>query len=144
MTRSTFKFGFPLTIALAVTGAAAFAQDKNPASDIKVRAGQVQETTEYSDDGLPVERYQAEQAVSYANLDLSKTSDVAKLKERVKAAAKDVCKELDTAAPLDVSDDDEGNTTCVRDATAGAMGQVKAAIAAATSGSAHATQANLK
>jgi UrcA family protein len=143
MTRSTFKFGFPLTIALAVTGAAAFAQDKNPASDINVRAGQVQETTEYSDDGLPVERYQAERAVSYANLDLSKTSDVAKLKERVKAAAKDVCKELDTAAPLDVSDD-EGDTTCVRDATAGAMGQVKAAVAAATSGSAHATQANLK
>jgi UrcA family protein len=142
MTRSTFKFGFPLTIALAVTGAAAFAQDKNPASDIKVRAGQVQQTTEYSDDGLPVERYQAERAVSYANLDLSKTADAAKLKERVKAAAKDVCKELDTVAPLDVSDDDD--TTCVRDATAGAMGQVKAAIAAATSGSAHATQANLK
>jgi UrcA family protein len=144
MTRSTFKFGFPLTIALAVTGAAAFAQDKNSASDIKVRAGQVQETTEYSDDGIPVERYKAERAVSYANLDLSRTSDATELQERVKQAAKDVCKELDTAEPLDVSDDPNDNTTCVRDATAGAMSQVKAAIAAATSGSGHATQANLK
>jgi UrcA family protein len=144
MTRSTFAFGFPLTIALAVTGAAAFSQDKNSASDIKVGAGQVQQTTEYSDDGIPVERYQAERAVSYANLDLSRTSDAAELNERVKAAAKDVCKELDTAAPLDVSDDANDTATCVRDATASAMSQVKAAITAATSGSAHASQTNLK
>jgi UrcA family protein len=142
MTRSTFKFGFPLTIALAVTGAAAFAQDKTPASDIQVRAGQVQQTTEYSDDGIPVERYKAERAVSYANLDLSKTSDAAELKERVKEAAKEVCKELDTVGPLDASDDDD--TTCVRDATAGAMSQVKAAITATTSEGAHTTQVNLK
>jgi UrcA family protein len=142
MTRSTFKFGLPLTIAIAVAGAAAFAQDQNPTSDIKIHAGQVQETYDSSPDGIPVERYQAERAVSYTNLDLSKTSDAAELKERIEEAAKDVCKQLDAAAPLDVSDDD--NTTCVRDATAGAMSQVKAAIAAATSESAHATQANLK
>jgi UrcA family protein len=140
MTRSTFKFGFPLTIALAVTGAAAFAQDKNPASDINVRAGQVQETTEYSDDGIPVERYKAERAVSYANLDLSKTSDAATLKERVQEAAREVCKELDTVDTLDVSEDD--NATCVRNATADAMSQVKAAIT--TAEGAQATQVNLK
>jgi UrcA family protein len=142
MTRSTFKFGFPLTVALAVAGAAAFAQDKTPTQDITIHAGQVQKTFGYSADGIYDEHYQVQRAVSYAKLDLSKTSDATELKERVKAAANEVCKELDAAAPLDASEDD--TSTCVRDATAGAMSQVKTAIAAATSESAHATQANLK
>ena len=62
--------------------------------------------------------------MSYANLNLSTSSDATELKKRVSETAREACEELQAADPLDASDDDG---TCVRDATAGAMKQVTAA-----------------
>jgi UrcA family protein len=116
-----------LAIVLAAASAAAVAQDQTSQTDI--RAGQVRETTierSYSD--IPMEQYQVDRTVSYANLDLSKASDAAELKKRVREAAREDCKELTSADPLDMSG---SNTACVRDATDSAMAQVNAAIDAA-------------
>jgi UrcA family protein len=63
--------------------------------------------------------------VSYADLDLSKTSDAAVLRTRIKATATDACKQLDALYPR-LSD-----VNCVDNAVASATAQVEAAIAAA-------------
>ena len=134
MTRSMFKLGLPLTIALAAVSGAAVAQDKT--SQIMIQGTPVLVTTEgLSYTGEPIERYTIKTAVSYANLDLSTSAGAAELKKRVRETAKKDCQALQLAAdPISLLDDD---STCVRDATAGAMVQANAAIAAASSGSAH-------
>jgi UrcA family protein len=121
MTYSMFKFALPLTLALAAVSGAAMAQEKSP----------VQVTTiGRSYTGFPIVQYSFERPVSYANLDLSTSSGAAELKNRVRETAREACEELSAADPVDVPDDDG---TCVRDATASAMKQVTAAIAAANS-----------
>ena len=75
MTRSIFRFGFPLTLALAV---AAMAQAKDQTSDITIRDKPVvARSIGLSDFGEVVYRYTFKQAVSYADLDLSTVSGVA-------------------------------------------------------------------
>jgi UrcA family protein len=139
MTRSMFKLGLPLTLALAVASGAAVAQQKDQTSEIMIQGKPVQVTRVGSSyTGIPIERYTFKSAVSYANLDLSTASGAAELKKRVTATAKQSCEELQQAAdPVGLVGDDN---TCVRKATAGAMVQVKAAIAAANSGSASTTK----
>jgi UrcA family protein len=138
-----FKFALPLTLALAaVSSGAVIAQEKTQSSEIIIqgRPVQVQVTTVgRSDTGIPIVQYSFERAVSYANLNLSTSSGATELKKRVSETAREACEELQAADPLDASDDDG---TCVRDATAGAMKQVTAAIAAANSGSATKVSAN--
>ena len=131
MTHSTLKFGFPLALALAAASAAAVAQQKDQTPDVKLQAGQVQKTTvgrEYA--GIPIERLYVERPVSYANLDLSTAAGAAELQKRVRETAKEACAQLDAADPVDMPD-----TSCVSEATAGAMKQAQAVIAAAASGS---------
>jgi UrcA family protein len=117
-------------IAFAAASAAAVAQQKDPAPEIKVHTGKVQVTTLDSEDGIPTEQFSVQRLVNYANLDLSTASGAAELKNRVTEAAKEVCTQLVNADPIDLADDD-GNTTCVKQATDGAMEQVNAAITAA-------------
>ncbi len=132
MTYSIFKFALPLTLALAAVSGAAIAQEKAQNSQITIQGKPVQVTTVgRSDTGIPIVQYSFERAVSYANLDLSTSSGATELKNRVRETAREACDELSAADPLDAPDDDG---TCVREATAGAMKQVTAAIAAANSG----------
>jgi UrcA family protein len=138
MTASMFKFALPLTLALAAVSGAVIAQETTQSSQIIIQGKPVQVTTVgRSDTGIPIVQYSFERAVSYANLNLSTSSGATELKKRVRETAREACEELQAADPLDASDDDG---TCVRDATAGAMKQVTAAIAAANSGSTSTTQ----
>jgi UrcA family protein len=138
MTASMFKFALPLTLALAAVSGAVIAQETTQSSQIIIQGKPVQVTTVgRSDTGIPIVQYSFERAVSYANLNLSTSSGATELKKRVRETAREACEELQAADPLDASDDDG---TCVRDATAGAMKQVTAAIAAANSGSTSTTK----
>lgn len=137
MTRSIFKLGFPLTLALAAVSGAAMAQEQAQSSQIIIQGQPVQVTTVgRSYTGIPIVDYSFQRAVSYANLDLSTSSGAAELQKRVRETAKEACETLSAADPLDAPDDDG---TCVRDATAGAMKQVTAAIAAASGSNTRAT-----
>ena len=137
MTYSMFKFALPLTLALAAVSGTAMAQDKTQSSQITIQGQPVQVTTVgRSYTGIPIVQYSFQRTVSYSNLDLSTSSGATELKSRVRQTAREACETLSAADPLDVPDDDG---TCVRDATAGAMKQVTAAIAAANSGSTRAT-----
>jgi UrcA family protein len=137
MTRSIFKFAIPLTLALAAASGAAMAQEQAQSSQITIQGQPVQVTTVgRSYTGIPIVDYSFQRTVSYANLDLSTSAGAAELKNRVRETAREACETLSAADPLDASDDDG---TCVRDATAGAMKQVTAAIAAANSGNTRAT-----
>jgi UrcA family protein len=137
MTRSIFKLALPLTLALTAVGGAAMAQEQAQSSQIIIHGQPVQMTTVgRSDTGIPIVQYSFERPVSYANLDLSTASGAAELKKRVRETAREACDELSAADPLDAPDD---GGTCVRDATAGAMKQVTAAIAAVNSGSTRAS-----
>jgi UrcA family protein len=133
MTRSMFKLGIPLALALAVASGAAVAQEKDQTSEITIQGKPVQvtKTVENPASGEPIDHYTFTDAVSYANLDLSTASGVAELKKRVRETAKEGCEELQqAAAPMDLLADDR---TCVRETTAEAMVKVKAAIADANS-----------
>jgi UrcA family protein len=135
MTISTLRFGFPLAIALVTASAAAVAQQADQTPNVKIEAGQVQQTEVRVDyTGLPVEQLQVDRTVNYADLDLTTPSGAAELNKRVAEAAKEDCEQLDTADPIDLSDTDD--FSCVRAATDGALKQVKAAIVAARTNSA--------
>ena len=137
MTYSMFKFALPLTLALAAVSGAAMAQEQAQSSQIIIQGQPVQVTTVgRSYTGIPIVDYSFQRAVSYANLDLSTSSGAAELQKRVRETAKEACETLSAADPLDAPDDDG---TCVRDATAGAMKQVTAAIAAASGSNTRAT-----
>jgi UrcA family protein len=133
MTRSMFKVGVPLMLALAIVSGTVFAQEKDQTSEITIQGKQVQVTKTvgkpYS--GEPIDRYTFTTPVSYDNLDLSTPAGVAELKKRVAEAAKEGCNELQqVAAPMDLVADDE---TCVQASTAEGMVKARAAIAAAKS-----------
>ena len=117
-------------IAFAAASAAVAAQRNDPAPEIKVDTAKVQVTTLDSDDGIPTEQFKVERVVSYANLDLSTDSGAAELKKRVSEAARQACKALVDADPIDLADGD-GNLTCIKETTDAAMEQVNAAIATA-------------
>jgi UrcA family protein len=138
LTISMLRFGFPLAIALATASAAAVAQQTDQTPNAKIEAGKVQETmVRVSYTGIPIDRVQVDLPVSYANLDLTTPSGAAELKRRVTEAANEVCKQVDEADPLDLSDIDD--FSCVRAATDGALKQVKAVIVAARTNSANRT-----
>ena len=125
MPSSTFRFGFPLAIALAMSGTAAVAQDQTP--DVQIEAGEVQQTTvQLSEYGTPIERFWVDRKVSFADLDLTTVAGSAELMRRVTEAAKEGCAQVHAANPVDLSDMDD--TSCVRTATDGALKQVNAAI----------------
>lgn len=135
MTRSIFKLGIPLALALAAVGGAAVAQDKGQTSHVTIQGKPVTVTTTESRgySGEPIEHYSYKTTVSYAGLDLSTSAGADELKKRVRETAEKNCDALQQAAdPMSLLADDR---TCVQDATAEAMRQVKAAIAAANSAS---------
>lgn len=134
MTRSMFKVGLPLTLALAIVSGTAFAQDQISEITIQGKQVQVTKTVERSYSGEPINRYTFTTPVNSDNLDLSTPAGVAQLKKRVAEAAREGCDELQqVAAPMDLLDDDQ---TCVQESTAEGMVKARAAIAAAKSANA--------
>lgn len=73
--------------------------------------------------GAPIEETSISRTVSYADLDLVKTSDADELRTRVRDTAKDLCTELDKLYPLEPKDPD-----CVRKSVDRAMVQADNAI----------------
>jgi len=135
MSISTLRFGFPLAIALAMTSAAAVAQQADQAPNAEIGAGKVERTEVRVDyTGIPVEQLQVDRTVSYTDLDLTTPSGAAELTKRITEAAKQDCEQLDTVDPIDLSDTDE--FSCERAATDRAQKQVKAAIVSARTNSA--------
>lgn len=84
-----------------------------------------------SSTGAPVELISLTRHVSYADLDLTKAIDVTVLENRVKAIAKDSCKELEKMYPELTHPAVPSDQNCVKTATDDGMKQVKAAAAAA-------------
>jgi UrcA family protein len=74
----------------------------------------------------PIETITLSGRVSFGDLNLTKTADVATLRERVTAEARQACAELDRMRPLVDAD-----PRCVQVATRNAMAQVDAKVAAA-------------
>jgi UrcA family protein len=114
-----------IAICLAASGAVAAAQDSK---EVTVTAPEVsRERVGRSNIGAPIDLITVQHAVSYADLDLSKTADAAKLDERIRTAAQHACRELQTIARFESRD-----PACVRRAIDRAMVQANAAIAAAS------------
>jgi len=89
--------------------------------------------------GSPYEAVELTRRVSYADLDLSQSSDVKALENRVDVTAKETCRDLsEMFAPYMTTDQ---TNTCVRRAVADAMDQVDSAVAMATGPSAGAGEA---
>jgi UrcA family protein len=127
MPSSTFRFGFPLAIALAMSGTAAVAQQSDQTPGAQIEAGKVQQTiVQLSEYGTPIERFWVDRKVSYADLDLATTAGSAELMRRVTEAAKEGCAQVHAADPVDLSDMDDA--ACLKTATVGALKQVNAAI----------------
>jgi UrcA family protein len=74
--------------------------------------GQMQET-----------RITVESRVSYAGLDFGKQADVDTMKERIRTAARDNCRELDRRFPS-ATNIPVGEDNCVKDATLHSLGQL--------------------
>lgn len=66
------------------------------------------------------------QQVGYSDLDMSRQSDVDRLRDRVRTAAKDSCRELERRFPSAVYIPDKTRFECVREATSQAMAQIDA------------------
>jgi len=127
MLSSTFRFGFPLAIALAMSGTAAVAQQSDQTPGVRIEAGKVQQRmVQPSENVTPIERFWVDRKVSYADLDLTTTAGSAELMMRVTEAAKEGCAQVHAADPVDLSDMDDA--ACLRTATGGALKQVNAAI----------------
>lgn len=127
------KMRFGLVVGTALVGAglvvansAAIAQ---PIEEVIVTAPRTVHQTigRSSITGAPIELISIARQVSYADLDLSKTSDANELEKRVDDTARDLCQELDKMYPLEPKD-----RNCVSKASDDARKQVDAAIAGKT------------
>lgn len=80
---------------------------------------------ERSSIGAPIETVSLSEPVRFDDLDLNSDRDVWRLQNRIHAKARALCRRLDVAHPIDVSDTPQ---TCYRDAVADAMDQLEAAV----------------
>lgn len=125
--------------ALLVLGLQILPASFSPAQAQQARAGEEeqvtvdgpyivrQEKTKRSMGGLTAEQtISVSQRVSYADLDLSRQSDVNLLRWRVKAAAKDSCRQLERRFPSSLYIPDQTMHQCIRDAADQALAQVDA------------------
>jgi UrcA family protein len=86
-----------------------------------------QETTRRSMSGLMADQtISVSQKVSYADLDMSKPSDVDTMRGRVRAAAKDSCRQLEQRFPPSIYIPGKTLHQCIRDTTSQALADVNA------------------
>ena len=123
--RSTQFLLVAMGAGLAVMGSPAIAQ---PIEEITVTAPSIYQEIKghKASTTAPGERITVTHYINYADLDLSKSADVAELETRVNNSAKAVCVQLDKLFPLIRPD-----LNCVRKAADGGMEQVHQAVAAA-------------
>ena len=122
-------FGVALLILLPGTTAPAWAARESERITVAPPYTVRQEVTSRAMNGeIGEQKLSVSQQVSYADLDLSKHADVETLRERVRAAAKDSCRELNRrypkAAYIPVTND-----TCARDAARDGLARVDAITA---------------
>jgi UrcA family protein len=79
--------------------------------------------------GAPIRELTMRGRVSYADLDLTKAEDVAKLETRAKDTARSMCKEL--GAKIDTPAQGSTEERCVKESIDDAMAQIAAAVTAA-------------
>ncbi len=79
--------------------------------------------------GAPIRELTMRGRISYADLDLTKSGDVATLETRVKDTARSMCKELGTR--IEVAAQGSTEERCIKEAINGAMGQVSKAVESA-------------
>ena len=128
--RKTFG-GFGVTLFLLLPGATAPAWAAPESEQITVDGPYTvrQEMTQRSMGGEMGEQHlSVSQNVSYADLDLTKYADVETLRQRVRTAAKDSCRELGRRFPVSMYIP-LTTDTCARDAARNALAQVDAAAA---------------
>ena len=128
--RSTFG-GFGLALLMMLAGATTPVWAAPESEQITVDGPYTvrQEMTKGSIGGEMGEQYlSVSQSVSYADLDLAKYADVETLRQRVRAAAKDSCRELSRRFPVSMYIP-LTTDTCARDAARSALAQVDAAAA---------------
>lgn len=93
--------------------------------EVIVRAPRYRER-QRSEIGAPIENVALSEPVRFDDLDLDSDRDVRRLETRIHAKARALCRRLEVAHPIDISDTPQ---TCYRDAVADAMDQVQAAVA---------------
>jgi UrcA family protein len=110
---------------LAIGGGIVATAHGQPVETVTVEAARVVKVDQTTT-GIPVSEITIRSRVTYADLDLATDSGVKTLKQRIEAAAKTACREMDVRVPA------EGSSTekCVKDAVAGAMQEADKAIAA--------------
>ena len=107
---------------IGLTGAPALAQ--TTVREVVVEAPQIVHTKlGRTSSGVREEMVSLSHHVKYGDLDLTKTSDMTVLQERVREAARRGCAELQRLYPLETHD-----PACVKKAVAHAMPQARAAM----------------
>jgi|GEM_PF-1353670 len=125
--RKTFG-GFGMALLLLLPGAIAPAWAAPESEQITVDGPYTvrQVVTKRSMSGeMGEQSFSVSQRVGYSDLDLTKQTDVEKLRERVKVAAKDTCKELDRRFPVSTYIP-VTTRSCARDALRDGLAQVDA------------------
>jgi UrcA family protein len=122
------RLAYCASTAILLGGASSFTfgQESNAVPELKIEAARSVTREVSYPGGAKVETVQVTQNVSYKDLDLTKTADAAKLEERIAAAAKSTCGELDTLYPISASA--MGTQACIKDAKERAMTQEKVAV----------------
>jgi UrcA family protein len=97
--------------------------------EVLVEAGPVTRTVvgRSATTNAPIESVTVDYHVSYADLDLVKHADVQVLQERVEAAARDACQQLDELFPLRKSH--QQTHACVEDAIRATTPQIQQVVA---------------
>jgi UrcA family protein len=134
-------------LASVFAASAATAQDYNdypprptarPADEVIVIAprGRHYDSSHRSDIGAPIETVSLSRPVRFDDLDLSTRWGAQRLRERVRYAAQQMCRRLDTEYPVNAADEPRdafGSGNCYRDAVADGMDQADQAIEQAQS-----------
>ena len=119
-----------LAVAAAAVAVAYGASAAEPLTEVIVEAPKVVHSAQRSPTGAPIDIASVRYRVSYADLNLATHSGAVTLEQRITDAAKQACKQLESATgpgAFPVS----GDPPCIKTATDGAMKQAHEAIAAA-------------
>lgn len=127
--KKTLKCAAALTILAAVI-LPAFAAEE-PTEEITVFAPFVVKKAPAGRSRYPVTQVTATQGVNFHDLDMSQPGADAKLQERVRLAAENICRTLNRRYPPRIFIPVSSNENCVQDAITEAMVQVRNVEAAA-------------
>jgi UrcA family protein len=117
----------------------AFGLQLFPAGSAQAQAQEQEEVTVdgpytiHAETSRPLGRQMSQTAISatrelgYGDLNLSNPSDVDTLRERVKAAARDTCNEIDRRYPRDVYAPDQTKYECIKETTNNTLARLNGA-----------------